>query len=160
MLCTNNFLNNNLKSSTKLNTDGITSKLKKVEVISPPITATAIGERNDVSPALQPAAIGSIPAPMAMVVITIGLARLWQASISASKRFKPCSRCARIAYSTSKIEFLVAMPINMTKPMSDGIEKLLCATSKATKAPPKDSGKATNIVNGCKKSLNNSTKTI
>ena len=83
----------------------MTNKLSKVEVISPPITATAIGERNEVSPELQPTAIGNIPAPMAIVVITIGLARLWQASISASNRFKPRSRCETMAYSTNNIEF-------------------------------------------------------
>ncbi len=30
-----------------------------------------------------------------------------------------------MAYSTSRMEFLVAMPISMTRPISDGIEKAL-----------------------------------
>ena len=90
----------------------------------------------------------------------IGRARLWQASISASQRDMPCSRRAMIAYSTSRIEFLVAMPISMISPMSEGIEKLFCAISRPTNAPPSDSGRAARMVNGCKKSLNSSTSTM
>jgi hypothetical protein len=64
-------------------------------VIRPPITAIAIGERK-LGSAPQPSASGIMPAPIAMVVMTIGRLRLWQASTSASKRFMPAWR-ARIA---------------------------------------------------------------
>jgi len=47
------------------------------------MTAMAIGERKAGS-APRPIAIGSMPAPIAIVVITIGRLRLWQASTSAS----------------------------------------------------------------------------
>ncbi|MNV91890.1 hypothetical protein D3C71_1864330 [compost metagenome] len=128
--------------------------------MSPPITATAMGERKLASAAPSPTAIGSMPAPMARVVMMMGRARLWQASISASKRVMPCSRRARMAYSTSKIEFFVAMPMSMISPMSDGIEKLFCAISSPTKAPPSDNGSAARMVTGCRKSLNSSTSTM
>jgi hypothetical protein len=98
------------------------------------ITAIAIGDRKLASALPHPNAIGIMPAPIAMVVITIGRARLWQASIRASKRLIPATtgrpscpslpRRASIAYSTNRIEFLVAIPISMIKPISDGIEKL------------------------------------
>jgi hypothetical protein len=68
-----------------VNTAGTTSRLSSVEVIRPPITAMAMGERK-LGSAPQPKASGSMPAPMAMEVITIGRLRLWQASTSASKR--------------------------------------------------------------------------
>ena len=69
-----------------MNTTGTTSRLSTVDVISPPMTAIAIGERKLGSAVSKPNAIGSIPAPMAIVVMMIGRARLWQASSSASKR--------------------------------------------------------------------------
>ncbi len=89
-------------------------------MINPPITATPIGARKLGSPD-QPVAIGSMPAPIAMVVITIGRARLEQASISASVRDRP-SCIALTAYSTSRIEFLVTMPISISMPISEGVE--------------------------------------
>ena len=64
-----------------------------------------------------------------------------------------------MAYSTNKIEFLVATPISMIKPISEGMEKLLSAINKATNAPPNDSGKAAKIVMGCNTLLNSSTST-
>ena len=100
-----------------------------------------------------------MPALMAMVVIIIGRARLWQASNMASKRLMPLSRLDTIAYSTSKMEFLVAIPISITKPIMDGIERLLSAINKPKNAPPSDKGRAAKIVTGCKKSLNNRTST-
>ena len=141
-----------------MNTAGTTSSDSSVEVISPPITAMAIGERK-LGSAPQPIAIGSMPAPIAIVVITIGRARLWHASTSASKRDSPLRR-ATIAYSTSRIEFLVTMPISISRPISDGIEKLLPVMSSSTNAPPIDSGSAARIVTGCMKSRNSSTSTM
>ena len=62
-----------------------------MEVIKPPITAIAIGERK-LGSAPQPSASGIMPAPIAMVVMMIGRLRLWQASTSASNRLFPASR--------------------------------------------------------------------
>ena len=64
-----------------------------------------------------------------------------------------------MAYSTNKIEFLVATPMSMIRPISDGMEKLLSAISRATKAPPKDKGSAAKMVIGCNTLLNSSTST-
>ena len=129
-----------------------------------------MGERKLESAAPQPTAMGTMPAPMASVVMMMGRARLWQASIRASNRFMGATtgwpllpslpRRATMAYSTSKIEFLVAMPISMMSPISEGIEKLLSASSKPTKAPPKDRGSAIKMVMGCKNAPNNSTSTM
>ena len=85
---------------------------------------------------------------------------MWQASISASQRFMPWSRRATMAYSTSKMEFLVAMPMSMIRPIREGMEKLLSASSKPTKAPPSDSGSAARMVTGCRKLPNSSTSTM
>jgi hypothetical protein len=90
-----------------------------------------------------------MPAPIAIVVITMGGARLWQALISASKRPRPRSRRARIAYSTSRIEFFVTMPINISTPMTTGIEKGWCVSHRANSAPTMASGNADRIVPGC-----------
>ena len=65
-----------------------------------------------------------------------------------------------MAYSTSRIEFFVAMPISMIRPISDGMEKLLPVSSSMTNAPPSDSGSAVKMVNGCRKFLNNNTSTM
>ncbi|CAH0446157.1 hypothetical protein LMG10661_02267 [Ralstonia syzygii subsp. syzygii] len=100
-----------------------------------------------------------MPAPMAMVVIRIGRARLWQASINASSRHMPCSRRAMMAYSTSRIEFLVTMPISISRPISAGMEKLMRVISSENSAPPSDSGSAHKMVASCKKSWNSSTST-
>ena len=56
-----------------------------------------------------------------------------------------------MAYSTSKIEFLVATPMSMISPISEGMEKLFCASNRPTKAPPNDKGSAARMVTGCKK---------
>ena len=73
----------------------------------------------------QPTAIGSMPAPMASVVMMTGRATM--------------------AHSTSKIEFLVAMPISMISPISDGIEELMPVASNATNVPPSDIDSASRI---------------
>jgi len=78
-----------------VNTTGTTSRLRKVEVIRPPITTIAIGARK-LGSVPRPIATGIMPAPIATVVITIGRARLRQASTIASQRDRPWSRRARI----------------------------------------------------------------
>ena len=138
---------------------GITSRLMKVEVISPPITTIAIGARK-LGSTPMPSAIGSMPAPIAMVVITIGRARLWQASSSASVRVMPRSRCAMMAYSISRIEFFEATPISMIRPIIDGIEIAVWVTNSARKAPGIASSKAPRMLTGCTKLWNSSTSTM
>ncbi len=51
------------------------SKVSKVETIKPPITTVPIGERHWPSPPSE-SAVGTMPAVIATVVITIGWARL------------------------------------------------------------------------------------
>ena len=63
-----------------------------------------------------------MPAPLASVVITMGRARLWQASIRASPR-KPVVALGHDGVPTSRMEFLVAMPISMIMPIIDGMDK-------------------------------------
>ena len=137
----------------------MTSKLSKVDVSKPPITETAMGLRNEPSLAPSAKATGNMPAVMAMVVMMMGRARLWQASNMASRRDMCRSRLATMAYSTSKIEFLVAMPMSITSPIIEGIDSALPVTSSPKNAPPSDKGRATKMVMGCKKSLNNNTST-
>lgn len=83
-------------ASTHRATTGITSRLRKVEVTSPPITTMAMGALK-LGSLPRPSAIGSIPAPIARVVMTIGRARFRQASMTASTRFKPSCRWAMTA---------------------------------------------------------------
>ncbi|SIL14481.1 Uncharacterised protein [Mycobacteroides abscessus subsp. abscessus] len=64
-----------------------------------------------------------------------------------------------MAYSTSRIEFLVAMPISMIRPIKDGIDRAFWPISRPTNAPPSASGSAHRMVTGCRKSLNSSTST-
>ena len=65
-----------------------------------------------------------MPADMAIEVMTMGRARLWPASTIASKRSMP--RCIiSIAKSTSRIAFLVTMPISIRMPISTGIDTAL-----------------------------------
>jgi hypothetical protein len=60
----------------------------------------------------------------------------------------------------SRIEFLVAMPISMIRPIIDGIDSAVPVTNSARKAPGIDSTSAARMVTGCTKSLNSSTSTM
>ena len=124
----------------------------------PPITTVAIGWRKLGSPSTRLRAAGSIPADIATVVMTIGRARLWQASTSASNRAMPFRR-ASIAYSTSRMEFFETIPIRRSRPMTAGIEKLVPVTTSGKSAPPSASGRAIRMVTGCRKSWKSSTST-
>ena len=123
------------------------------------MTTMAIGARK-LGSVPKPSAIGSMPAPIAIVVMTIGRARLWQASSSASQRFMPRSRRAMIAYSTSRIEFFVAMPISMIMPIIAGIDRSVRVMNSARNAPGTDSTSAARIVAGCTQAWNSSTSTM
>jgi hypothetical protein len=106
----------------------------------------------------MPSAVGSMPAIMARVVMTIGRARSWQASRMASRWLMPARSCS-MAYSTSRIEFLAARPISIRKPISDGIDSDWPVTSRAKNAPPIARGRADRMVIGLKKLRNSSTST-
>ena len=67
----------------RLKAAGTISSVRMVDRISPPITVTPIGARHDPSPPSD-SAVGTMPATIATVVITIGCARLCPASRIAS----------------------------------------------------------------------------
>ena len=54
---------------------------------------------------------------------------------------------------------MVTIPISMIRPIMVGIDSALFVNSRATNAPPIDSGSAAKIVSGCMKSANSSTST-
>ncbi len=90
----------------------------------------------------------------------IGRARFEHASMRASVRDRPRSFRAITAYSTSRIEFLVTIPISIRMPMSEGSSRRPCQkTISAMNAPPMDCGSAPRMVSGCRKSWNSSTST-
>ena len=66
------------KPSARLNPAGTISSVSIVDRISPPITTVPIGARHAPSPPpnTPDRAVGTIPAVIATVVITIGCARL------------------------------------------------------------------------------------
>ncbi|MNL30077.1 hypothetical protein D3C87_1517910 [compost metagenome] len=59
--------------------------MSMVEVKRPPMTTTAMGERNS-APAPMPRAIGSMPSTIAAVVMRIGRIRTWAPRMTASRR--------------------------------------------------------------------------
>jgi hypothetical protein len=140
-------------------TTGTTSRLRNVLVIKPPMTTMAIGARK-LGSVPKPSAIGNMPAPIAMVVMMIGRARLRQASSRASQRSRPRSRRAMMAYSTSRIEFFVAMPISMIMPIMAGIDRSVRVMKSASAAPGIDSTSAARIVTGWTQAWNSSTSTM
>ncbi len=154
----NGRLRSSRKSSTNVKMTGMTRRLRNVEVRSPPITTIAIGCRKLPSPPVRLKATGSMPHPMAIVVMMMGRARLWQASTRASNRVMPPRR-AMMAYSTSRIEFFVTTPMSMSNPITAGMEKLVPVTMSGRRAPPSDSGSAIRMVRGCRKSWKSRTST-
>ncbi len=122
------------------------------------MTTMAIGWRKLASPPLRLSATGSMPHAIAIVVMTIGRARLWHASTSASKRWRPARR-DMIAYSTSRMEFFVTTPISIRRPMTTGMEKLVPVNTSGIRAPPSDNGSAARIVKGWRKSWKSRTRT-
>ena len=115
-------------SSTRVNSVGTNSSDSSVDAVRPPMTAIAIGERNS-PPAPIASALGAMPAAIAMVVITIGRARIRPASMMAVVRSTP-RRIASMAKSTSMMAFLVTMPISIRMPITTGaLIGLLVASS-------------------------------
>lgn len=72
-------------SSMTVKSAGTKTSDRSVEASKPPMTAIAIGARNS-PPSPKARDAGIMPADMAIVVMTIGLARLRQASMIASRR--------------------------------------------------------------------------
>src|SRR6185437_3980696 len=136
-------------SSITMNIAGTNTSESTVEKIRPPITASAIGERNS-PPAPTASALGVMPATIAIVVITIGRARFMPASTIASSRGLP-ARSASIANSTSMIAFLVTMPISIRMPIHTGVVSCLPVIRSAAIAPPIESGSENRMVIGCRK---------
>ena len=91
-----------------------------VDTISPPITTIPIGARQAPSPDSD-RAVGTMPAVIATVVMTIGWARLWPASIIASNLGTPFC-ISSIAKSIRRIEFLLTIPRSMSTPISTGMD--------------------------------------
>ena len=138
--------------------DGTTTRLRTVETMIPPITAMAIGARKD-PPSPTPSALGSMPADMAIEVMTIGRARFWPASIIASTRSRPV-RISSTAKSTSRMAFLVTMPISIRMPISTGIDSALLVRIRPAATPPMASGKENRMVKGWITSLNKRMRTV
>jgi hypothetical protein len=109
-----------------------------VDTMMPPITAVAIGARND-PPSPTPSAEGSMPADIAMEVITMGRARLCPASITGLKRSIPCARIS-MAKSIKRMAFLVTIPISIRMPISTGIDSAEFVRISAAATPPMASG--------------------
>ena len=63
-----------------------------------------------------------MPATIAIVVITIGWARLWPASMIAVIVSTPLP-ISSSAKSISRIEFLATMPSSISSPMKTGMDK-------------------------------------
>ena len=81
----------------------------------PAVTGRPIGARQLLSPDSE-SAVGTIPAVIATVVITIGWARLCPASMIAALLGTPWA-ISSIAKSMSRIEFFATMPSSMSKPI-------------------------------------------
>ncbi|MNI00408.1 hypothetical protein D3C73_532060 [compost metagenome] len=123
----------------------------------PPMTAIAMGARKE-PPSPTPMADGSMPADMAIEVMMIGLARLRPASTMAWTRSSPC-RFISMAKSTSRMAFLVTIPISIRMPMRTGMESAFCVAISATATPPMASGRENRMVKGWMTSLNNRIRT-
>ncbi|MNN94795.1 hypothetical protein D3C81_2134840 [compost metagenome] len=65
-----------------------------------------------------------------------------------------------MAYSTSRMEFLVAMPISMIIPIMAGMLRLVPVTNSARIAPGIDNSSAPRIVTGCTQAWNSNTSTM
>ena len=94
-------------------------------------------------------AVGSIPATIATVVMTIGWARLWPASQIASFFGMPWFIIST-AKSTRRIEFLATIPKSIRIPMRTNSETGCPAMCKATAAPSGASSSEPMFTNGAR----------
>ena len=111
------------------------------------------------TPAPNANALGIMPAVMAMVVITMGRARFWPASMMAVARSTPMC-IASIAKSTSMFAFLVTMHISMRMPITTGVVIGEFVAKSPMIAPATDKGSENRMVNGCGKPANSTASTI
>ena len=126
---------------------GTTSRVSAVEVMTPPMTAMAIGERNSL-PVPVPNAVGTMPMAIAALVMRMGRSRRGPALSSASSTLSP-SRMFCSAPSTSRMAFLVTRPISRMTPIIAPSERFFPASSNASRAPISASGRETMMVKGC-----------
>ena len=89
-----------------------------VEVMLPPMTTAARGARVS-APAPLPSRMGSMAKTRAPVVIRMGRSRKRPASAKASLRPYPCSRRSSLVKSTSRMAFLVTIPVSRMIPNRD-----------------------------------------
>ena len=128
------------------NTAGTITSVSNVDRISPPITVMPIGARQAESPDSD-SAVGTMPATIATVVITIGWARLWPASTIASFLGTPFS-ISSSAKSMTRIEFLATMPSSINRPMNTGSESGWPARWSASAPPSGASSSEPRLTNG------------
>ena len=112
----------------------------------PPITAVAIGARK-APPSPTPNAEGSMPADMAIEVMTMGWARLCPASITAAMRSSPRARISMMK-SIKRIAFLVTIPISIRMPIRTGIDRADPVRISAAATPPMARGSERRMVKG------------
>ena len=133
--------------SMKRKKTGVTSRVRKVELMTPPMMPTAIGPRNS-EPEPFERAVGSMPSTMAALVIRIGRRRAGPASRTASVGVLP-SRTATTAWSTRRMPFFVTRPMRSMMPIMMPIDIAHPVTKIAIIAPTIASGSAIMIVIGC-----------
>ena len=125
----------------------------RVELITPPMTAIAIGARNSL-PSLLLMAVGSMPSTMAALVMRMGRKRSGPASSTAWSGASPCSRTRTMARSMSRMAFFVTRPISSTMPIKAPIAMVLSVRNSARTPPTRASGNVSMIVSGWRKLSN------
>ena len=121
-------------------------------MISPPMTATAMGARVS-APSPRARATGIMPAIMATVVMRIGRKRMGPASSMASLAERPSSR-SWFANSTMRMPFLVTRPMSMMMPIMANMLIGSLMSSRPPSAPMIASGKPIMMDRGCSRLSN------
>src|SRR5712692_5769156 len=137
---------------------GTTRSVSAVEVMTPPMTAMAMGERNSL-PVPVPIAVGTMPIAIAKLVMRMGRSRRGPALSSASSTGSPSRMCCS-APSTRRMAFLVTRPISRMTPIIAPSERFLPASRSPRRAPISASGSDTMMVNGCLSDSNCEARTM
>ena len=101
---------------SRLYAHGTTSRVKKVETMTPPMTVMAMGTRLS-APGPSASAGGMAAASVASEVMRIGRRRIGPAERMASRMAMPSMKRRALQNSTSRMEFFFTMPISSTTPM-------------------------------------------
>src|SRR6185437_14948308 len=109
---------------TMAKTEGSTSKVAKVDMTSPPMTARPRGACIWL-PFSSAKAIGTIPTVMAHAVIKIGRRRSPAPTMAASVEGAPAVQCSFMKV-TSMTELDTDTPMHMMDPMKDSMFKEVC----------------------------------